>query len=462
MHAFAGKLVVIWGCGALGAPIAESVIRAGASAVILYDNASVHPGVLIRQPFIDDDLGRAKAVVLAHRLERIFPGATVAGEVRNVLTDPLDRADWHDGADILIDATASTTVQAKLERARRRHPQPVTIITALVGHTAERGLATVAARTSQARVRAPCARPSWPARAAGGWRGSSTSSGPTRRAPSTSSPSPAARPPTFRGSAAEATALAGIRLTAIAGELGSCEAATHAVAHLVALPTADHRGTRSACLELPAATVLADSATRFEVRLSAAAAAQLRAGIASARRRLGPEPETGGVLFGERDDAAGLIWIDEATGPPPDSTESPELFLCGTQGVRELDDGKRHRTSGTVGVLGMWHTHPRQSADFSRRDLQGMLELLDASDSPRAQGLIVIVGWAATAPQLGAYISSANSCDTIKRRSACSSQRRSRRAPSCHATWDLRSRAGDPAPSRSTWAACAPSTTRSA
>jgi hypothetical protein len=57
------------------------------------------------------------------------------GEVRNVLTDPLERADWHDGADILIDATASTTVQAKLERARRRRPQPVTIITARLSAT---------------------------------------------------------------------------------------------------------------------------------------------------------------------------------------------------------------------------------------------------------------------------------------------------------------------------------------
>jgi tRNA A37 threonylcarbamoyladenosine dehydratase len=73
MHAFAGKRVVIWGCGALGAPIAESIVRAGASAVILCDSASVHPGVLILQPFIDDDLGRAKAVVLAHRLERSSP-----------------------------------------------------------------------------------------------------------------------------------------------------------------------------------------------------------------------------------------------------------------------------------------------------------------------------------------------------------------------------------------------------
>lgn len=405
MRGFAGKRLVIWGCGALGGPIAESVVRAGAASVILYDNATVHPGVLVRQPFIDDDLGRAKAVVLTDRLERIFPDAAVGYQVRNVLTDPLERADWHDGANVLIDATASTTVRAKLERVRRRHPQAVTIITALVGHTAEHGLATIAGptytgaaadalrATKLACVRSPrlvgFLEEFWP--------------DPPRA--EHFQPEPGCSSPTFRGSGAEATALAGVLLTAVASELAEAAAGSPtAVAHLVALPTVEHGGARNARLALPAATVLPDADQRFEVRLGRAAAAQMRAGSESARCRLGPDPETGGVLFGERDDAAGVIWIDEATGPPPDSVESPELFLCGTQGVRELDDGKRKRTSGTVGFLGMWHTHPRQSPDFSARDLRGMLELLDASESPRAEGVIVIVGWAATAPQLGAYV----------------------------------------------------------
>jgi predicted acylesterase/phospholipase RssA len=405
MQSFAGKHVAVWGCGALGGPIAELVVRAGAS-VTLYDHAPVNPGVLVRQPFIDEDLGHAKAVVLARRLERIFPKATISYYVRNVLTGPLDRTDWHDGADILIDATASGMVQAKLERTRRRHPQPVTIVTALVGHTAERGLVTVggpnftgAGADALRATKLACLRSQrlagfldefWP--------------DPPRA--DHFQPEPGCSSPTFRGSAAEVTALAGMLLVAVSSELSRIrgEDTPDAVAHLVALPTAEHNGTRSARLDLQAATVLPDADARFEVRFGAQAAAQVRGGIASARRRLGSDPETGGVLFGERDDAAGVIWIDEATGPPPDSVESPELFLCGSDGVHELDASKRARTSGTVGFLGMWHTHPRQSADFSHRDLQGMLQLLNASSSPRAQGLILIVGWAATTPQLAAYL----------------------------------------------------------
>jgi predicted acylesterase/phospholipase RssA/molybdopterin/thiamine biosynthesis adenylyltransferase len=405
MQCFVGKRVAIWGCGALGGPIAEAVVRAGASQVILYDNASVHPGVLVRQPLLDEDLGRAKATVLADRLRRIFPATGVSAHVDDVLTGPLGRTDWHDGSEIVIDATASTAVQSKLERARRRHPQNVTIITVLVGHTAEHGLATVA-------------RPSHSGAGADTLR--ATKLGCTRSArlagfldefwpapPRTEhfQPEPGCSSPTFRGSGAEATALAGMLLTAAATELaeGADESST-AAAHLVALPTARHQGTRAARLELPCAIVMSDAHRKFELRVGQAAAAQVRACVESARRRLGPDPETGGVLFGERDDATGVIWIDEATGPPPDSVESPDLFLCGTEGVRDLDQSKRTRTSGTSGFVGMWHTHPRQSADFSSRDLRGMLELLDASESPRAQGVIVIVGWGATQPELGAYV----------------------------------------------------------
>jgi len=405
LQAFRGRHVVIWGCGALGGPIAEAVVRAGAASALLYDNARVHPGVLVRQPFVDEDVGYPKSRALADRLQRISPTARIRHEVRNVITGPLERADWHDGADILIDATASTAVRSKLERTRRRHPQPATIITALIGHTAEHGLATVigpgytgAGLDALRATKLACVR----SRRLAGFLDEFWPDPPRTEH---FQPEPGCSSPTFRGSGAEATALAGTLLTAAAADVaGITSDARAGIAHLVALPTSRHRGARNATVPLMSATVLPAADGRLEVRLSAAASAQIRAGIASARRRLGPNPETGGVLFGERDDAAGVIWVDEATGPPSDSIETPELFSCGTQGVRELDQRKRQRTSGTVGFLGMWHTHPHQSSDFSSRDLRGMLELLDASESPRAEGLIIIVGWATTAPQLGACV----------------------------------------------------------
>ena len=43
---FCGKTVAIWGCGAIGAQIAEGVVRAGVAQLLIYDNARVKPGVL--------------------------------------------------------------------------------------------------------------------------------------------------------------------------------------------------------------------------------------------------------------------------------------------------------------------------------------------------------------------------------------------------------------------------------
>lgn len=402
LRAFSGSRVAIWGCGALGGPIAEAVIRAGACEALLYDSATVHPGVLVRQPFEDSDLGEPKAHALADRLRRINPSVTVSSHFANVLTGPLARADWHDGADVVIDATADIAVRAKLERAGRLHPQQVTVITAVVGHTSERGLVTIsgpeysgAGADSLRATKLGCVR----SKRLRGFLGEFWPDPPRGHL---FQPEPGCSSPTFRGSRAEAVALAGALLTAAASELTNL--GSRAVAHLVALPSAQHEGARSARLEFPPATVLSSGGRRFEVRVGHGAAAQIRAGIESARRRLGADAETGGLLFGERDDAIGVIWVDETTGPPPDSKETPELFLCGTEGLATLDASKRKRTSGTLSFLGMWHTHPHQSSNFSSRDLRGMHELLEASASPAAIGTILIIGSAATSPELGAYV----------------------------------------------------------
>ncbi len=193
-------------------------------------------------------------------------------------------------------------------------------------------------------------------------------------------------------------------LTAAAAELAASDPRDTAFAHLVALPSVAHDGPRAARLSWPPALVADVGDAGMQVRVSASACAEIRAWVSHGGRTLPAGTETGGILLGERDEAAGVIWVDETSGPPPDSVESPELFLCGTEGVKALDEANRRHSGGSVGFLGVWHTHPVQSPDFSSRDLRGMLELLDAAPSPRAQGLIVIIGWAQTTPQLAAYV----------------------------------------------------------
>jgi hypothetical protein len=87
-RALAGKTVAVWGCGAIGAHVAEWIARAGAARLLVYDNAAVHPGILARQPYPDADVGRAKATVLAEHLMAIDPELDVEARVENVLTGP--------------------------------------------------------------------------------------------------------------------------------------------------------------------------------------------------------------------------------------------------------------------------------------------------------------------------------------------------------------------------------------
>jgi predicted acylesterase/phospholipase RssA len=404
LESFAGKTVAIWGCGALGAPIAEWIARAGAAKLILYDKASVAPGVLVRQPFTDENIGKNKARVLAEQLRQIRPrDLDVEVHARNVLQSALEREDWHDGAEIVIDATASSAVSIKLERARRFDPQPAAIVSMILGHTAQHVLAVLAPPNYSGagadvmrQVKLACGRkPSmreflrefWP--------------DPSRTA--IFQPEPGCSDPTFTGSGTEVAALAAHALTRIAAEPAASDDGS-AVAHLATLDA--RRGVpREARLSFPPAQRIAETITDFEVRISSTAAIGLRSAVAAAAREVGPESETGGLLFGERDAAAGVIWVDEIVGPPPDSRRSPEEFVCGTEGVAGYEREKAKRGQGSLQYLGMWHTHPTQDPIVSQRDIGGIARLLDAASSPISHGLLLILGH--TLPgltELGAFV----------------------------------------------------------
>lgn len=138
---FGGKKVVIWGCGALGGHIAEYLARAGVGELLLYDWGRVVPGVLARQPYDDDNIGAPKAKALRERLLRIRPKMTVEVRCRCVLQDCLEREDWDEGADLVVDATASQRVLVKAEAALGRFPKHAPVLAMLARARAERGLA---------------------------------------------------------------------------------------------------------------------------------------------------------------------------------------------------------------------------------------------------------------------------------------------------------------------------------
>src|SRR5262249_30960137 len=74
---FRGRSVSIWGCGALGAPIAIHLCRAGVRRLVLRDNAIITPGILVRQPYFDSDVCTAKVDSLKGQLLKIRPDIEV-------------------------------------------------------------------------------------------------------------------------------------------------------------------------------------------------------------------------------------------------------------------------------------------------------------------------------------------------------------------------------------------------
>ena len=369
---FTGKHVAVWGCGAIGAHVAEMLVRAGVARISLRDSEVVTSGLLVRQPFSQKDIGYSKVGALRNRLIAINPDLAIDLDTADLrAASEAAPPDWD--ADLIVDATASWAVATKTEAMRRAAGTPPPIASLAFGRDAGRGLLTMAPpgytgatadvlRKTQIRLRTNAANPDGTPARPGEGRGA----GPHEYAaaaedfwstdpPPPFTPNPGCSEPTFRGSHAAVVALSGAMLLKLGQLLGDAGCGDAAAAEFVrpdgVLP---HRATLSFRFPPDAATAV----NGWDVRVSAAAAADLAASIARAERESGPEVETGGHLFGARDPAARVWWIDEASGPPPDSVASTADFTCGADGVDNLARAKQERTGGATRRIGGWHTHP--------------------------------------------------------------------------------------------------------
>lgn len=112
VNGFMGKRVMVWGCGGLGSWAAEFVARAGAASILLCDPGDITGGLLVRQNYVESDIGTAKAESLAKRLRAIrddIDVSVIAGGLPAGLTEIVK------SVDVIIDATVSMSVQRCLE-----------------------------------------------------------------------------------------------------------------------------------------------------------------------------------------------------------------------------------------------------------------------------------------------------------------------------------------------------------
>jgi hypothetical protein len=136
--AFLGKTIHIWGCGGLGSWVAEYVVRAGAKTVALYDPGSVTGGLLVRQNFVEADVGNTKVEALAQRLRAISDSVEVS--VHDAMAPGVpDLAE----VDLIIDATVSVAISRLLDSVAATTERPVLTQMATDPRTGTLGIMTV-------------------------------------------------------------------------------------------------------------------------------------------------------------------------------------------------------------------------------------------------------------------------------------------------------------------------------
>ena len=396
-----GRHVVILGCGAIGSAVAMMLARAGVAKLQLYDNGAVKPGILVRQLFDRYQIGLNKAAATANNVK--FANPTV-----DALSSPADvirliqvaerRADIL-AADVIINATASTLVATALEKQfgawPKEHPP---IVSMVLGHKADQALMTMAVgnvpgisldldrRTKVALSNIPHGKhvvdEFWPV-------------SPERNR--LFQPEPGCSSSTFTGSAADVLALAA-QMTNVASEWLANPDRTLARARSFDLQGPKRGPMREFALEWPTDIVLQDSRHCYQIRITQGAMSAMRGWMRRSERVRSRRDETGGVLFGHLDPFLRVVWVDEVSGPPPDSVQSPHAFVCGTSGIAEMNAEKEHRTRKSVSFIGMWHTHPGGMPWPSPTDYGAMAQLLTGDQFQANRFLMVIIGAESSQP----------------------------------------------------------------
>jgi hypothetical protein len=358
---WAGRHVVIFGCGAIGSAVAMLLARSGVGKLQLYDKDSVKPGILVRQLFDRYQIGANKAKATAENVRFANPAVEAlqsSADVVRILEIPERRADVLT-ADVIINATASTMVATALERQFRTWPKThPPIISMALGHKADQAFMTMAVQavpgiTLDIDRRSKIALSNlaqgrhvldefWP-----------VSPDRTRLF----QPEPGCSSPTFRGSAADVMALTA-QMTNVASQWLASPSLVVSRARSFDMTRRRPGAVRDFEFEWPSDIVLTDGRNGYQTRVSQAALSGMRAWMRRSERVNGRRVETGGILFGHTDEFLRIIWVDEISGPPPDSIQSSTAFVCGTAGVSELNAEKTKRTRKSVAFVGMWHTHP--------------------------------------------------------------------------------------------------------
>lgn len=404
LSGLSGKRILLFGCGALGSAVAEMILRSGAAKLHLVDCGIVKPGILVRQRYSDSEIGLAKAYALQMRLQAIGLECVVTADSSNLANKALSRFDLEEW-DLVIDATASASVTHRLEEELKVHSLPIPMLSMSVSAAAENGsvLVKMPRYTGSPHQIARQAKLEAFGKHAG--QALVKTFWPERETVKLFQPEPGCSAPTFIGSAADidhhAAGLLNLGLSRI--ESLTPDAAS---LDLVAAPWLRGGDSKVHRLSYRFKAYARHSEKRhaYGVLRADVAALDMAAELKRVARTRSDKIETGGLIFGEIDDAHRVIWVDSVSGPPADSTASETQFLCGTAGTKELSAFKLAVSGKSSRFIGIWHTHPISRGRPSQDDLHAMVQLLHFQEFPPRQVVMLIVGYAATSREENYYL----------------------------------------------------------
>lgn len=403
LSTFFGKTVSIWGCGALGANITLHLARAGVKKLILRDNDIVTPGILVRQPFREYDIGITKIEALRFRISTISKVVEVEKKYGDIKTWLSENPDWSEGSDIIIDCTASNLVHTAFELYRQNNSQiRVPIVSMIVDGVCQKGFSVQLDKNFTGGIFDGYRKGLLLACEDHGLKQFADAfyPGPDQPKRPIFQPEPGCSDPTFVGSSSDSAALASLMIEFAANALSHDQKQANVWFVSKSLNQNISRSLRPISQDY----LMVDKIKGYEVRIAPAAWNQIQAEVRRNERTNGPKNETGGLLFGQRDDVLKIVWIDSVTEPPPDSETSENHFLCGVEGTKELSEYKKKQTRGLSKCIGTWHTHPRSAPFPSTIDLNGMSQILLSDDFPRKKSLLLIVQPSETAHQASGYL----------------------------------------------------------
>lgn len=398
------KRVLLLGCGALGSFIAEYLVRAGVESINLIDNGIVSPGILVRQQFKSSSVGFSKASALSVHLNQLGSQTNVSYEYKKIKSDFLREINLNE-YDIIINATASRSVDLALEFGMKTHSIDIPLLSCSISSESECGMIT----TRMPEFLGGPYAISRSSKIAEFKRNSMSVFGnlfwPDKNKIKLFQPEPGCSDPTFIASAADiayfSSALLNIGFSRLS-ELSNDSSSIDFISKIN--PTINTLSELKSSHILENTVQNIDKIHNYTIYSSNGMRSTLHSEIARNKRIGNHLNETGGLLFGEIDDSLQTIWIDDASGPPPDSLKSETLFECGVEGTKELCEFYKSRSKGSSSFIGIWHTHPSSAPEPSEIDLAAMVNILYQQTHRPRHIVMLIIGYAATAPKYSYYL----------------------------------------------------------